>query len=64
MLANHMGQIVLVVEADKTTQGDLEKALETIEGCDVVMMLLNKATDPDLAAHGEYGYGYGYGRTK
>lgn len=64
VLANHMGQIVLVVEADKTTQGDLEKALETIEGCDVVMMLLNKATDPDLAAHGEYGYGYGYGRTK
>jgi protein-tyrosine kinase len=66
-LANHMGQIIVVVEADKTTKGVLESALETIEGCDVVMMVLNKATDSDLGPYGGYygsSYGYGYGRAK
>jgi receptor protein-tyrosine kinase len=66
-LASHMGQIVMVVEADKTTQGTLESALATIESCEVVMMVLNKANDSDLGAYGGYygtGYGYGYGRTK
>ena len=64
-LASHMGQIVMVVEADKTTQGALESAMATIESCDVVMMVLNKATDSDLGSYGGYyGSGYGYGRGK
>jgi protein-tyrosine kinase len=66
-LASHMGQIVMVVEADKTTQGALESAMATIESCDVVMTVLNKATDSDLGAYGGYygsDYGYGYGRAK
>ena len=67
VLASHMGQIVMVVEADKTTQGALERALTTIENCEVVMMVLNKATESDLGSYGGYygsGYGYGYGRAK
>ena len=64
VLASHMGQIVVVVEADKTTQGALESAMATIESCDVVMTVLNKATDSDLGTYGGYGYGYGYGRAK
>lgn len=64
-LASHMGQIVMVVEADKTTQGALESAMATIESCDVVMMVLNKSTDSDLGSYGGYyGSGYGYGRGK
>jgi protein-tyrosine kinase len=60
VLASHMGQIVMVVEADVTTQGALLKALETIEGCPIVLMVLNKAPRTDVG--GYYGYGY-YGAT-
>jgi len=55
VLASHMGQIVMVVEADVTTQGAVLKALETIENCPVVLMVLNKA--PRTEVGGYYGYG-------
>lgn len=42
VLAAHMGQIVMVVEAEKTTQDQLQEALSQIESCDVVGLLLNK----------------------
>lgn len=59
-LATHMGQIVVVVEADKTTHGALKQALATIEACPVVMTMLNKATRSEVGSY--YGYrGYGYG---
>lgn len=54
MLATHMGQIVVVVEALKTTHQKLNQALSTIEACPVVMTMLNKAKGVGL---GEY-YGY------
>ena len=54
VLANHMGQIVVVVEAMKTTHAKMLKALSTIEACPVVMMVLNKSTSSDV---GDY-YGY------
>jgi protein-tyrosine kinase len=60
VLASHMGQIVLVVEADVTTQGAVLKALETVENCPVVLMVLNKAPRTDVG--GYYGYGF-YGAT-
>ena len=56
VLASHMGQILLVVEADVTSQGAVLKALETIEGCPVVLMVLNKASRTDVG--GYYGYGF------
>ena len=60
VLATHMGQIVVVVEADKTTHGALKQALATVEACPVVMTMLNKATHSEVGSY--YGYrGYGYG---
>jgi protein-tyrosine kinase len=44
VLARHMGQIVLVVEAEKTTHSVAQQALATIESCPIVMMVLNKVS--------------------
>jgi len=55
-LASHMGQIIMVVEADRTTQALVKHALETIESCPVVMMVLNKAPRPEVG--GYYGHNY------
>jgi protein-tyrosine kinase len=55
-LASHMGQIIMVVEADRTAQALVKHALETIESCPVVMMLLNKAPRPDVGSY--YGHHY------
>ncbi|MCB1906934.1 MAG: XrtA-associated tyrosine autokinase [Rhodocyclaceae bacterium] len=60
-LATHMGQIVLVVEANRTTFGVVRQALATIEQCPVKMTVLNKAADATTGYGYAYGYGYGYG---
>jgi len=60
VLASHMGQIVMVVEADVTTHGAVAKALETVENCPIVLMVLNKAERTEVGNY-YYGYGYGYG---
>lgn len=54
VLATHMGQIVMVVAADSTRQHTVNLALETIESCEVVLMLLNKADKTDVGSY--YGY--------
>ena len=54
VLATHMGQIVVVVAADATSQHALQQALATIENCDIVLMLLNKASRTDVGTY--YGY--------
>lgn len=56
-LAEHMGQIVIVVEAERTTHAAVRQALATIESCPVRLLLLNKSRVPWSG----YGYGYGYG---
>lgn len=62
VLATHMGQIVMVVEAGKTTQGMVKQALGTIEACPIKMMLLNKMRDASAGGYYGYHYGnYGYG---
>lgn len=58
VLATHMGQIVVVVQAGRTLQSDVRHALSTIESCPVRMVVLNKARTDGA---GGYGYGYGYG---
>jgi len=60
VLATHMGQIVMVVAADNTRQQAVRLALSTIENCDVVLMVLNKADKTDVGTY--YGY-YGDGAT-
>jgi receptor protein-tyrosine kinase len=54
VLASHMGQVVVVVEADRTTHGTLESALSTVESCPVVLTMLNKASSSDVGSY--YGY--------
>jgi exopolysaccharide/PEP-CTERM locus tyrosine autokinase len=61
VLATQMGQVVMVVQADKTLQADVQQALATIESCPVKMMLLNKVRAEGKGSYG-YGYGYGYGQ--
>ncbi len=61
VLAMHMGQIVIVVEADRTTHGAVRQALATIENCPIKLMLLNKAGAGERSGLYGYGYGYGYG---
>ena len=56
VLATHMGQVVVVVQAEKTLQSDVQNALATIEACPVRLMLLNNARSDTRDA---YGYGYG-----
>jgi exopolysaccharide/PEP-CTERM locus tyrosine autokinase len=59
VLASHLGQIVFIVDAERTLQSEVKRALATIEACPVKMMVLNKARTTGQGAHG-YGYGYGY----
>lgn len=64
VLASHMGQVVLVVEAERTNHADVKQALATIESCPVKLLVLNKGSS--AASGGYYGYhgsgrGYGYG---
>jgi Mrp family chromosome partitioning ATPase len=59
VLASHMGQVVVVVEAQKTPHAAVRQALAAIESCPVKLMLLNKGRA--AATGGGYGYDYGYG---
>jgi protein-tyrosine kinase len=59
VLATHMGQIVVVVQAEKTLQSQVRHALTTIESCPIKLMVLNQVHGGDQDA---YGYGYGYGQ--
>jgi Mrp family chromosome partitioning ATPase len=62
VLASHMGQVVVVVHAEKTRQSVVQQALATIESCPLKLMLLNQASANSAGSYGEgYGYGYGYG---
>jgi exopolysaccharide/PEP-CTERM locus tyrosine autokinase len=60
VLASHMGQVVVVVQAEKTLQSQVQHALSTIEACPIRLMVLNQARSRGLGTYG-YGHGYGYG---
>ena len=51
VLARHMGQIVLVVEAGKTSHSAAQQALAAIESCPTVMTVLNKASAREEKAY-------------
>jgi receptor protein-tyrosine kinase len=57
-LATHMGQVIVVVEADRTPQKLLNQALAMIESCPIVLPLLNKISRSEVGSY----YGY-YGPT-
>jgi receptor protein-tyrosine kinase len=54
VLASHMGQLVMVVEAERTSHQVVARAMATLENCPVVLPLLNKTS------HAEVGNYYGY----
>ncbi len=54
VLATQMGQIVMVVAADSTTQQAVNHALTAIESCEIVLLMLNKASRTDVGTY--YGY--------
>jgi protein-tyrosine kinase len=58
VLASHMGQVIVVVEAGRTTHAVLESALATVESCPLVHTMLNKAPESQVGSYyGAYGYG-------
>ena len=60
VLAGHVGQVLLVVRADRTTEADLRETTGLLSGCDHVGLLLNGA---GIAVTGRNYGGYdGYGR--
>jgi protein-tyrosine kinase len=58
VLASQMGQVVIVVEAGKTTEAALKNALGRIESSNIVGLVLNKGERPslwyDYAGYGGY----------
>jgi len=58
-LATHMGQIVVVVQADRTPQDDVERALGLIADHPVRLLVLNRVHSRMMQGPG-HGYGYGY----
>jgi exopolysaccharide/PEP-CTERM locus tyrosine autokinase len=59
ILANKVGQIVMVVRADKTKEADLREAVGLISGCEHLSLMLNAAGfAPSGRRFGSY-YGYG-----
>ncbi|MFC5460220.1 XrtA-associated tyrosine autokinase [Massilia niabensis] len=58
VLASHMGQIVMVVEAQGTTQQAVKESLRQLEGCNNVNLIYNKARDiPGIEEKYDYNYG-------
>ncbi|MEH6756866.1 MAG: AAA family ATPase [Parasphingorhabdus sp.] len=59
VLATHVGQVVMVVKADETTETALKDALSLMAGCDNIQLLLNGTKfSPTGRTFGSY-YGYG-----
>ncbi|VWX56903.1 AAA family ATPase [Sphingorhabdus sp. 109] len=59
VLAMHVGQVLMVVKADETTETALRDALSLLGGCDHIQLLLNGTKfSPTGRRFGSY-YGYG-----
>jgi len=58
VLANHMGQIVMVVEAGHTQQKLVKEALSRLNEPEILGFILNKTIGGVMG--GEYDYSYGY----
>ncbi|MBQ5948155.1 XrtA-associated tyrosine autokinase [Massilia sp. ST3] len=58
VLASHMGQIVVVVEAQTTTQHAVKEALQQLDGMNNVNLIYNKTRDiPGIEETYDYHYG-------
>lgn len=65
VLALHVGQILFVVEAERTREAQLREGLSMVSACEHTYLLLNKtrfnASGRRFGAYYGYGYGYTYG---
>lgn len=59
VLATHVGQILMVVRADRTGESELREAVQLLDGCKHIQMLLNGASY--AGANQKYGTYYGHG---
>jgi len=59
VLANLMGQAIVVVEESKTYLSDIQKATENLSDDLALGLVLNKAIKSHKDMYGYYGYGYG-----
>ena len=55
-LAPHVGQVVLVVEAERTQRSEVEAAIELVRVCPSITMLLNKVRMTTSHTFGAYDY--------
>ncbi|AJP72381.1 AAA family ATPase [Sphingomonas hengshuiensis] len=44
VLALHVGQVLLVVRADRTSESDLREAVSTLDGCEHIQLVLNSVS--------------------
>jgi protein-tyrosine kinase len=61
VLASQMGQVVIVVESESTSQVLVKESVAQFENTENVYLVLNKCRKGLFAGHYGYGYGYGYG---
>jgi capsular exopolysaccharide synthesis family protein len=60
VLASHVGQVMLVVRADKTSESDLREAVALLDACEQVQLVLNSVSfQPGGRRYGGYGAYYG-----
>lgn len=59
VLAMHVGQVLLVVRADQTTEGELRDTLTLIDSCPVIQLMLNAVTFS--GSNRKFGSYYGFG---
>ncbi|MCR0985101.1 P-loop NTPase family protein [Roseomonas populi] len=57
-LASIAGQVILVVDAERTQRNEVEAALDMLDACPVLQLLLNRvrfSANDTFGAHGDYG---------
>jgi protein-tyrosine kinase len=59
ILAKLVGQVVLVVEAERTLQSMVMESVDKLSSCDVVLAVFNKSNRNMDIDYYKYGYGYG-----
>lgn len=60
VLAPVVGQVLLVVQAEVTQRSEVEAALDMLEACPTIQLVLNQARVSSPGSFGAYGYAYGY----
>ena len=60
-LAAVVGQVLMVVQAERTRRAEVEAALDLVDACPVLQLVLNKMRNAGQDAFGAYGYDGPYG---